>query len=213
MMDVGVRQGSGTHPRANTSTVDGEEVTNKKDVKQSKMSPVAEMPFMTNGGSPLSCLMLDSVQWKQLWFKGTFSFSTGDHNACICVDFGVEPLPINVWMKCNLHSSTVFDSGCPCMCMLRMDEAIRNQKLNWWPPDCGHLHPPLHLFEGVKNAVMSCPGPTSLTLTLKLPLFQNDCNFMPVKNVQMEILEASPKFKFRMSGPRCCSKGELNLSA
>ena len=208
MMDVGVRQGGRTHPRANTSTVDGEEVTNKKDVKQSKMSPVAEMPFMTNGGSPLSCLVLDSVQWKRLWFKGTFSFSTGDYNACICVDFGVEPLPINVWKKCNLHSSTVFDSGCPCTCMLRMDEAIRNQKLNWWPPDCGYLYPPSYQFEAVKNAVLSCPS-----LTLSLPLFQNDCNFVPVKSSPAEILEASPKFKDKMSGPRHRSNGELNSSA
>ena len=88
-----------------------------------------------------------------------------------------------------------------------MDEAIRNQKLNWWPPDCGHLCPPLHQFEGVKNAVMSS------SLTLELPLSQNDCNFVPVKSSPTEILEASPKFKDKMSGPRYCSNEELNSSA
>ena len=157
----------------------------------------------------LSQLKLDSVSGKRVNFKGTFSFETGDHNAHMGVDFGDDSLPVNVVTNCDLHASTTSDKCFPCKCILEMDDAIRNQKIKWWPSDHAHLHPPACQSEAVRNAVQNHPTP----LFLDVPRFGADLKSLSSDENFNAELEAAQKCKHKLSGPRFRSSGEMNSSA
>ena len=147
------------------------------------------------------------VKGKRFCFKGTFSSPRGDYCASIHVSFDELKHPFDFDVKCQEHPTLISKEMCPCKCLLNMNFEIRSWIKCWPCDDDWNLFPVVYCGQVAMDTVKDAND-----FLLSVPKYVD--NFSPGSACdRIQNLEAPPKYKNHISGPRHRSNGEINTSA
>ena len=115
--------------------------------------------------------------------------------------------PFDFDVKCQEHPTLISKEMCPCKCLLEMNFQIRNWIKCWPCKDDWNLHPVVCHSKVAKDTMKDANN-----FLLSVP--KHGENFVPGSACdRKQSLEAAPKYKNHISGPRHRSNGEMNTSA